>query len=277
MLVHEYLLPTLYDSDCDGVNPVELRKLLYRDPLSGVQIERDFATRDQWTHDQRTCDNVLESERPQFWFDGHSYHYFLTVHEQPTGTMTATRAIDGEMDCQEFYPPELISNYRNCIFTPCKFVIRPGSHSSFRLMRLMVRETWRDLLTLGCRVSVMNARVGLVPFYRRMGFHVVNHTEFVHPVCGTESRVLVMSADPNQRSYFSDLFETIEDPVALADLNRYCDLSDCVSESLSEKGSDPLRRGQETNEIDSPPKGQTPFRIGSESRAEAGKGRLQHA
>jgi tetratricopeptide (TPR) repeat protein len=35
------------------------------------------------------------------------------------------------------------------------------------------------------------------------------------------------------------------------------------SESLSEKGSDPLRRGQETNEIDSPPKGQTPFRIGS--------------
>jgi len=35
------------------------------------------------------------------------------------------------------------------------------------------------------------------------------------------------------------------------------------SESLSEKGSDPLRRGQKTNEIDSPPKGQTPFRIGS--------------
>jgi Na+-translocating ferredoxin:NAD+ oxidoreductase subunit G len=33
--------------------------------------------------------------------------------------------------------------------------------------------------------------------------------------------------------------------------------------SLSEKGSDPLRRGQKTNEIDSPPKGQTPFRIGS--------------
>jgi len=33
--------------------------------------------------------------------------------------------------------------------------------------------------------------------------------------------------------------------------------------SLSEKGSDPLRRGQDTNEIDSPPKGQTPFRIGS--------------
>lgn len=34
--------------------------------------------------------------------------------------------------------------------------------------------------------------------------------------------------------------------------------------SQSEKGSDPLRRGQKLNEIDSPPKGQTPFRIGSE-------------
>jgi hypothetical protein len=29
----------------------------------------------------------------------------------------------------------------------------------------------------------------------------------------------------------------------------------------SEKGPDPLRRGQETNKKDSPPKGQTPFRI----------------
>jgi hypothetical protein len=276
MLVHEYVSTPQVECDRRDVDPAEQRKLLYRDALSEVMIERSFAIRRKCTHDQNAFDSFFESERPRFWFDHHSYHYFLTVHEQPTGTMTATRAIDGEMDCQDFYPPELISNYRHCIFTPCKFVIRPGSHSSFRLMRLMVRETWRDLLTLGCRVSVMNARVGLVPFYRRMGFHVVNHSEFVHPICGTESRVLVMSADPNQRSYFSDLFETIEDPVALADLSRYCDLSDFVSEGLSEKGSDPFRRGQETNEIDSPPKGQTPFRIGSESRVDAEEGRLQH-
>jgi potassium-transporting ATPase KdpC subunit len=34
------------------------------------------------------------------------------------------------------------------------------------------------------------------------------------------------------------------------------------SKSLSEKGSDPLRRDKLTSEIDSPPKGQTPFPIG---------------
>jgi acyl-coenzyme A synthetase/AMP-(fatty) acid ligase len=39
-----------------------------------------------------------------------------------------------------------------------------------------------------------------------------------------------------------------------------------VDKSLSEKGSDPLRRGRKTNEIDSPPKGQTPFRIGTKER-----------
>src|SRR6056297_3537619 len=33
--------------------------------------------------------------------------------------------------------------------------------------------------------------------------------------------------------------------------------------NLSEKGSDPLRRGKKTPEIDSPRKGQTPFPIGS--------------
>ncbi len=35
------------------------------------------------------------------------------------------------------------------------------------------------------------------------------------------------------------------------------------TQSLSEKGSDPLRRDKKINEIDSPPKGPTPFRIGS--------------
>jgi len=39
-------------------------------------------------------------------------------------------------------------------------------------------------------------------------------------------------------------------------------------QSLAEKGSDPLRRGQNTNEINSPPKGQTPFRIGSQFAGE---------
>ncbi len=36
------------------------------------------------------------------------------------------------------------------------------------------------------------------------------------------------------------------------------------TQSLSEKGSDPLRRGQKLNENDPPPKGQTPFRTGSQ-------------
>jgi uroporphyrinogen decarboxylase len=38
-------------------------------------------------------------------------------------------------------------------------------------------------------------------------------------------------------------------------------------QNLSEKGSGPLRRGKKTDEIDSPPKGQTPFRIGSQNHS----------
>src|SRR6056297_2652167 len=49
------------------------------------------------------------------------------------------------------------------------------------------------------------------------------------------------------------------------------------TKSLSEKGSDPLRRGKKTPEIGSPPKGQTPFRIGSEADIEGViKARLQN-
>jgi len=39
-----------------------------------------------------------------------------------------------------------------------------------------------------------------------------------------------------------------------------------MTKRLSEKGSDPFRRGQLTNEIDSPPKDQTPFRLGAHCR-----------
>ncbi len=41
-----------------------------------------------------------------------------------------------------------------------------------------------------------------------------------------------------------------------------------LGSAKSEKGSDPLRRGQKCNKIDSPPKGQTPFRIPSFQLAE---------
>jgi mono/diheme cytochrome c family protein len=47
---------------------------------------------------------------------------------------------------------------------------------------------------------------------------------------------------------------------------RLCDFYGLPEpKSLSEKGADPLRRGQTTNEIDSPAKGQPPFRTGSKS------------
>jgi hypothetical protein len=42
--------------------------------------------------------------------------------------------------------------------------------------------------------------------------------------------------------------------------------TDSSAKSLSEKGSDPLRRGRKHDEINSPPKGQTPFRMGSKSK-----------
>jgi len=44
----------------------------------------------------------------------------------------------------------------------------------------------------------------------------------------------------------------------------YRQAREIAAESLSEKGSDPLRHSPKTNEIDLPPKGQTPFRRGSE-------------
>ncbi len=49
----------------------------------------------------------------------------------------------------------------------------------------------------------------------------------------------------------------------VGDMVKFVEANMGKTKSLSEKGSDPLRRGQELNENASPPKGQTPFRTGS--------------
>jgi hypothetical protein len=80
----------------------------------------------------------------------------------------------------------------------------------------------------------------------------IGEVTFIHP-----------ELDPvNQQIGFWVEFENSQRDVLPG---MYLDLSsaDLQSESLSKKGSDPLRRGKIANEIDSETKSLTPFRVGT--------------
>lgn len=215
----------------------ETHRTLFHDPKEGITIERDFAVNNELFDDvlrvrKRSSGaepNDLvraEVDDPVFGFDASSYQYCLYVDGEPVGSLTSTAEADGVMDCRDRYPDRLLSAFSDRAFSPCKFSISRNRFSSFRLMRLMVREYWQDQLNLGGRLAVMNARTGLIPFYQRMGFLVLKDSDFKHPYCGTQSVSLVLPADPSLRSYFSDLFDAINDPLSIDLIRLYCETID---------------------------------------------------
>ena len=200
------------------------RHLVYRDSDAGICIERDFSTDNDLFRDVfQVRENGSGGE--VFAFDYFSHQYCLFVDDEPVGSLTSTAETDGEMDCRDMYPGRLLEAHSEKAFSPCKFKINRNRFSSFPLMRLMVREYWHDQLRLGGRLAVMNASLTLVSFYRRMGFLMISESEFVHPDCGTESVSMVLPADPSLPSFFSDLFGSVEDPLSIDDVSRYCELS----------------------------------------------------
>ncbi|WP_052329611.1 N-acyl amino acid synthase FeeM domain-containing protein [Rhodopirellula sp. SWK7] len=207
-------------------------RLLLDDPEDGLSIQRDFGTENRLYEQICSVRFGVEGEQAEFDFDRYSYHYGLFVDDQPVGTMTATRLSDGEIDCAHAYPSNVMRVFHDEIYSTCKFRIQRSRCSSMRTLRAMVRAVWQDQLTLGSRLVLINAEQNLVPFYRRMGFHLIAGSDFVHPVLGTQSVALMMSADPTRRSFFTDQFENLCDPLWLDIV-----LQQCNSEENDRSGS----------------------------------------
>jgi hypothetical protein len=168
---------------------------------------------------RRTADDAL----PFYSFDEYSMHYVVFHSGQPVGTLTTPRTRDGLIDCQSCYPPQLIDQYRKQIVSACKFRISSNPHSGMFLLRLMIREAWRDQLADGARLDVINVERKLVPFYRRIGYVALQGWDFVHPTLGTDSVPLILPADPTRRSFCQDLFASVDDPLLLTDVQAVLD------------------------------------------------------
>ncbi|WP_404310788.1 N-acyl amino acid synthase FeeM domain-containing protein [Neorhodopirellula lusitana] len=188
-------------------------KTLCLNESQDLKIVRVFGTVNDVFTQLRNVRGGTDSSPCEFDFDSYSYHYGLFVNDQAVGTMTVTRAADGIIDCEDLYPGDAIQRYRQVLASPCKFRINSGMHSTLRTLRLMLREAWRDQLTHGTRVVVINAEKLLVRFYNRMGFDVIDNSQFVHPLLGTNSICMSMRADPETDNHFADLFATVDTPI----------------------------------------------------------------
>ncbi|MDA8743735.1 hypothetical protein N9N28_03775 [Rubripirellula amarantea] len=216
-------------------------QVLAKDWETGLKVVRDFGDQNSLYEHLVDVRGRGNSGPVQFPFDAYSYHYGLLDGELAVGTLTVTRLVDGILDCQSIYPSCILKSFHQEVFTTCKFRISGTGKSSFRTLRMMLRHAWRDQIVQGSRLVLINADQKLVPFYKRIGFEVIQDSEFVHPLLGTASICLLMRADPNSRSFFSDLFEKVEQPITAADIARCHDIhqsadDDCQSPPIANVG-----------------------------------------
>lgn len=193
------------------LNPISagFRSLGY-DEVTGLKFVRDFGTDNDLYQRLQTVRHLGGPGQYRFFFDEHSYHYGLIDGDRAVGTLTATRLADGEMDCQTQYPSPIREAFRSQIYSTCKLRIAAGRHSSFRTLRMMLRHVWKDQLELGSRLVLINTERKMTSFYQRVGFEVIEGTDFIHPLLHTDSICMLLRADPSSRSFFADLFQGVE-------------------------------------------------------------------
>ncbi|WP_372726210.1 hypothetical protein [Novipirellula sp.] len=204
-----------------GMAVADPYRFLFEDHSLGLTITRDFGT-DNQVHEQVMQVRREGGGESSFAFDSYSFHYSMLYDGQPVGAMTATRPVDGEVDCADVYSPQLMTRYHDCLVSTCKFRINRSGCSSLKTLRTMVREFWRDQVNLGSRLNLINADKKLASFYQRIGYEVIEGSNFIHPTLGTDSIVMMMSADPHRRSFCTDIFASLDDILPMQDVVTSC-------------------------------------------------------
>ncbi|MFG0266037.1 MAG: hypothetical protein ACF8AM_12945 [Rhodopirellula sp. JB055] len=162
------------------------------------------------------------SEQTVYRYDEYSHHYLLKWQGQPLGALTVQAAANGRLDCEDHYPAVLLEQHCQELIATCKLRIRRGPSTPIQALRTLVRRAWEDQLSMGKRVSVVNADVRMQAFYRRIGFSYLPGFDFVHPELCTQSNVLLMAVDPSQRSYCQDLFAGVDKQMNQLSLVERC-------------------------------------------------------
>lgn len=191
------------------------------DPTNSMTVETDKGV-DTHVYES-VCKvrwSVGRSQKTRYTFDEYSHHYLLSVNAQPVAGLTVTRLMDGPIDCQEHYPLEMLVRFRDLIGSACKLCIdqrrSPSKSLGRSASRLLVRAAIGHQVELGMRLDLINLVPAMVPYYRRLGYRLIEASDFVHPSLGTASKVMWLAADPDTRSVHQDLFQVITNPLPSA-------------------------------------------------------------
>lgn len=143
--------------------------------------------------------------------DQYSDHYCVFVDQNPVASLGVTRLVDGPIFLNEYCPPELLEEFKDCLCSAFRFRILSNYRRGSRLVpgisisRHLVREAWRDQIKKGIKLDVINIESTHIPLYQRMGYELCDGYTYVDPILGTSSGIMYLATDPDKESIIQDI------------------------------------------------------------------------
>jgi hypothetical protein len=152
-------------------------------------------------------------------FDEHSDHYVLYTQGVPHYAARVTRAALGPLECEAFYPPQLLHRFRERLCSSARFLRNPSLPGGHEQVVHFYIAAWRDMLHRGLRVDIGNVTRQYLRYHHAFGYTPLQVPTFRHPVFGTESYTVVLTVDPENPGYVPASFpRQVEGIVRLSDL-----------------------------------------------------------
>jgi hypothetical protein len=158
--------------------------------------------------------------------DEYSCHYIATRSDEVLGSLRVTKASKGPLDCEKFYPSNLLQAFRPCVFSGSKFVFKSKLPNGSCIARLLFETAFAESIKSGARLDIINAQKKHLRYYSSMGYFLIRDSFFTHPVCGTPSYVMCCPADPKRNCKLAKFFVDVPDPMSLEDVKRYVRIDD---------------------------------------------------
>jgi len=158
--------------------------------------------------------------------DNYSDHYCMYVENLPVGSLGVTRALDGELFMQEFCPPQILEDFHEVLVAAYRFRILDAYRQTssrvpgISLSRHMVREAWREQISRGAALDIINIESTHVRLYQRMGYVLCEGYNSMDPELGTPSCIMLLPVDPARKSFISDIIKDADVTVSLNDVMR---------------------------------------------------------
>lgn len=150
----------------------------------------------------------------------------MYVDGNPVGSLGVTRALEGEIYLAEYGPPALLEHFHDTLVSAYRFrILSQYRRSSPRIPGLalsahMVREAWRDQISKGAGIDLINIETSYVPLYHRFGYVLCDGYDYIDPVLGTPSSLMFLPVDPDRPSFIQDIIRESDIHVPLDSVLR---------------------------------------------------------